>query len=199
MEVDSEELEQMDIDSDYNMDIEGGKGPRGKNVIRGNITIKKFILRGIGLALSLDELKSYASYINVAHYGTKEEIINRINAYERLSPKEKRQKKKGDLMKTVREQITVVQPVVDLTKFQYSKDLPKSGVNRTVFPTADELLFKIVTRKHTLAKLFMDVLECASIETNLLKVRQPPKSCKSPSRTNKPSIRTYQKLEDIID
>lgn len=76
------------------------------------------------------------------------------------------------------------------------KDLSK----KTKLPTADEILMIINNRKKELGDLFTQVLECASIETNVLGVRPRPASCVSPTRAAA-SLRRRKmlKLQDLMD
>lgn len=81
-------------------------------------------------------------------------------------------------------------------KEKLKNDLAK----RNNLPTADEILMIINNRKKQISELFIQVLDCASIETNLLQVRQRSTSCLSPTRSSV-TLRNRQnlKLQDLMD
>ena len=76
------------------------------------------------------------------------------------------------------------------------KDLSKKGN----LPSADELLMLINNRKKEIGDMYTQVLDCASIETNLLGVRPRSDACASPKRSAvSPRRRKMLKLQDLMD
>ena len=87
-----------------------------------------------------------------------------------------------------------------LEKSRKLKEKSRKSKSRSLLqiPSADSLLRLINLRKRHITSLFMEVLECASVEANTLNLGRNAE-CKSPTRNDAGVIRTKLRLGDLVE